>query len=112
MILRSTALAIVLALAASPALAQVSPTPTPTPPATPAQTEPRETIEGTLSQDRTIIAIPALATASAQTVAGLRTDSLYWGAVRVSQVLSIALFVVCALLLFFSRRGAKRMKED
>jgi len=45
-------------------------------------------------------------------VEGLRTDSLYWGAVRVSQALSIALFAVCALLLFFGRRGAKRMKED
>src|SRR3989344_5681348 len=56
MILRSTAFALVLALAASPAMAQVAPTPTP--PATPAPTEPRETIEGTLSQDRTAIARP------------------------------------------------------
>lgn len=59
------------ALFASPLAAQ-SPAPT-----TPAP-GPRlsETVEGELSQDRTIIAIPALATASAQTVAGLRTDSL------------------------------------
>ena len=74
MILRSTALALVLALAASPAPAQVSPNPTP--PATPAPTEPRETIEGTLSQDRAVIAVPALATPAVTTVAGLRTDTL------------------------------------
>ncbi|OHD00847.1 MAG: Tol-Pal system beta propeller repeat protein TolB [Sphingopyxis sp. RIFCSPHIGHO2_01_FULL_65_24] len=74
MILRSTAFALVLALAASPAMAQVAPTPTP--PATPAPTEPRETIEGTLSQDRTVIAVPALATPAVTTLAGLRTDSL------------------------------------
>src|SRR3546814_10470525 len=46
------------------------------PPAVTPTTTPRETIEGTLSQERTVIGIPPLATASVQTVAGLRTDSL------------------------------------
>lgn len=45
-------------------------------------------------------------------VEGLRTDSLYFGPVRVSQALSLALFVVGALLIFSLRRGANRMKED
>jgi hypothetical protein len=71
MLLRPISLSLALLLTTAPVLAQTSPTP----PAV-TQTEPRETIEGTLSQDRTIIAIPALATASAQTVAGLRTDTL------------------------------------
>src|SRR3546814_20528563 len=49
-----------------------------TAPAAPAvvQTEPRETIEGQLSQERTVIAVPAFATPSVTTVAGLRTDTL------------------------------------
>ena len=71
MLLRPIGLSLALLLTAAPVAAQTNPPP---PAATP--TEPRETIEGTLSQDRTVIAIPALATASAQTVAGLRTDSL------------------------------------
>src|SRR3546814_15612642 len=61
-------------LTAAPVFAQESPT-GPTPPAT-VETTPRETIEGQLSQDRTVIAVPAFATPSVTTVAGLRTDSL------------------------------------
>ena len=71
MFLRPISFSLALLLTTAPVLAQTAPTP----PAV-TQTEPRETIEGTLSQDRTIIAIPALATASVQNVAGLRTDSL------------------------------------
>ena len=37
-------------------------------------------------------------------VEGLRTDSLYWGPVRVSQALSIALALLCSLLLLRRRR--------
>ncbi|MGH6696531.1 Tol-Pal system beta propeller repeat protein TolB [Sphingopyxis sp.] len=55
---------------ASPALAQTAE------PAAPAGPRLSETVEGELSNERTVIAIPALATASAQSVAGLRTDSL------------------------------------
>jgi phosphatidylglycerol:prolipoprotein diacylglycerol transferase len=44
-------------------------------------------------------------------VEGLRTDSLYWGPVRVSQALSLALFLVCALLIYFLRKRATRKKE-
>ncbi len=73
MLLRPISLSLALLLTAAPVLAQTPAAPTP-PAVTP--TEPRETIEGTLSQDRTVIAIPALATASVQNVAGLRTDSL------------------------------------
>ncbi|WP_428630610.1 Tol-Pal system beta propeller repeat protein TolB [Sphingopyxis sp.] len=73
MFLRPISLALALLLTAAPVAAQT--TAAPTPPAV-APTEPRETIEGTLSQDRTVVAIPALATTSAQTVAGLRTDTL------------------------------------
>src|SRR3546814_12786779 len=40
------------------------------------QTEPRETIGGQWSQERTVSAVPAFATPSVTTVAGLRTDSL------------------------------------
>ena len=70
--LRSIALPLALMLSVAPALAQVaSPTPAPAVP-----TEPRETIEGTLSQDRTVIAVPAFATPAVTTVAGLRTDNL------------------------------------
>ena len=69
MILR-TSLSFALLLTAAPVLAQTA-----APPAT-VPTEPRETIEGTLSQDRTVIAVPALATPAVTTVAGLRTDSL------------------------------------
>ena len=61
MLLRPIGLSLALLLTAAPVLAQ-TPTAAPTPPAV-TPTEPRETIEGTLSQDRTIIAIPALATA-------------------------------------------------
>ena len=65
--LRSIALPLALMLSVAPALAQVaSPTPAPAVP-----TEPRETIEGTLSQDRTVIAVPAFATPAVTTVAGL-----------------------------------------
>ena len=71
MFLRSISLSSALLLTAAPVLAQ-----TPIQPPVVTQTEPRETIEGTLSQDRTVIAIPALATSSVQSVAGLRTDSL------------------------------------
>jgi len=60
------------ASAIAPAAAQETP-----PPATaPAPDGPRETITGTLSQDRTVIAVPALATPAVTTVAGLRTDTL------------------------------------
>ena len=55
MSLRPISLMLALLLTSAPALAQSAPTP----PAT-VQTEPRETIEGTLSQDRTVIAVPAL----------------------------------------------------
>src|SRR3546814_17762635 len=67
-----TSLSLALLLTAAPVFAQD------TAPAAPAvvQTEPRETIEGQLSQERTVIAVPAFATPSVTTVAGLRTDSL------------------------------------
>ena len=45
-------------------------------------------------------------------VEGLRTDSLYWGSVRVSQALSLALFLGGALAIFFLRKSANRKKED
>ncbi len=45
-------------------------------------------------------------------VEGLRTDSLYWGPVRVSQALSFALFLVGAILILALRKGANRKKED
>ncbi|MGN6690631.1 MAG: Tol-Pal system beta propeller repeat protein TolB [Sphingopyxis sp.] len=70
MLLRPIALSLVLALSAASASAQVNP------PAVPAPAEPRETIEGTLSQDRTVIAVPAFATPAAVNVAGLNTSSL------------------------------------
>jgi phosphatidylglycerol:prolipoprotein diacylglycerol transferase len=41
-------------------------------------------------------------------VEGLRTDSLYWGPIRVSQALSFALLVACALLLVRIRRSAAK----
>ncbi|ALH79456.1 Tol-Pal system beta propeller repeat protein TolB [Sphingopyxis macrogoltabida] len=74
MTLRSISLSLALLLTAAPVYAQETPAPV-APPAT-VQTEPRETIEGQLSQDRTVIAIPALATPAVTTVAGMRTDSL------------------------------------
>lgn len=74
MTLRPISLSLALLLTAAPALAQETAAPV-APPAT-VQTEPRETIEGQLSQDRTVIAIPALATPAVTTVAGLRTDTL------------------------------------
>ena len=70
MTLRPIALSLALALTAFPAFAQTPP------PVVPAPTEPRETIEGTLSQDRTVIAVPAFATPAVTNVAGLRTDAL------------------------------------
>ena len=72
MFLRPLSLSLALLLTTAPLLAQTAPTP----PAVTPTTTPRETIEGTLSQERTVIGIPPLATASVQTVAGLRTDSL------------------------------------
>lgn len=74
MTLRSISLSLALLLTTAPVLAQETVAPV-APPAT-VQTEPRETIEGQLSQDRTVIAIPALATPAVTTVAGMRTDSL------------------------------------
>ncbi len=68
--LRPTLFSLTLMLTTASALAQTPP------PADPAPATPRETIEGELSQDRTVIAIPALATPQVATVAGLRTDSL------------------------------------
>ena len=44
-------------------------------------------------------------------VEGLRTDSLYWGPVRVSQALSLALFLAGALAIFLIRKGAILKKE-
>ena len=44
-------------------------------------------------------------------VEGLRTDSLYWGTVRVSQALSLALFLAGALLILLMRKRAIRKKE-
>ena len=72
MFLRPLSLSLALLLTTAPVFAQTAPTP----PAVTPTTTPRETIEGTLSQERTVIGIPPLATASVQTVAGLRTDSL------------------------------------
>src|SRR3546814_1203420 len=72
MFLRPLSFSLALLLTTAPVFAQTSPTP----PAVTPTTTPRETIEGTLSQERTVIGIPPLATASVQTVAGLRTDSL------------------------------------
>lgn len=69
-----TTLSLVLLLAAAPIVAQAQDT-APAPPAV-TQTEPRETIEGQLSQDRTVIAVPAFATPQVVTVAGLDTGSL------------------------------------
>src|SRR3546814_1658300 len=67
-----TSLSLALLLTAAPVLAQEA---APTPP-TVVPTEPRDTIEGQLSQARTVIAVPAFATPSVTTVAGLRTDTL------------------------------------
>ncbi|PAL21458.1 Tol-Pal system beta propeller repeat protein TolB [Sphingopyxis sp. GW247-27LB] len=76
MTLRPLSLSLALLLTAAPVFAQETAAPAaPTPPAV-TQTEPRETIEGQLSQDRTVIAVPALATPAVATVAGLRTDNL------------------------------------
>src|SRR3546814_374533 len=72
MFLRPLSFSLALLLTTAPVFAQTAPTP----PAVTPTTTPRETIEGTLSQERTVIGIPPLATASVQTVAGLRTDSL------------------------------------
>ena len=71
MFVRPIGFSLALLLTAAPVFAQTAPTP---PAVTP--TEPRETIEGTLSNERTVIAIPSLATSSVQTVAGLRTTQL------------------------------------
>src|SRR3546814_11080545 len=67
-----TSLSLALLLTAAPVLAQEA---APTPP-TVVPTEPRETIEGQLSQERTVIAVTAFATPSVTTVAGLRTDTM------------------------------------
>lgn len=76
MALRALSLTLVAATAlTTAALAQTTPTPAPVA-APPPTAEPRETIEGTLAQDRTIIAIPALATPAVATAGGLRTDTL------------------------------------
>src|SRR3546814_9816929 len=72
MFLRPLSFSLALLLTTAPVFAQTAPTP----PAVTPTTTPREAIEGTLSQERTVIGIPPLATASVQTVAGLRTDSL------------------------------------
>jgi phosphatidylglycerol:prolipoprotein diacylglycerol transferase len=45
-------------------------------------------------------------------VEGLRTDSLFWGPVRVSQALSLALFIAGAAAILALRRRANRTKED
>jgi phosphatidylglycerol:prolipoprotein diacylglycerol transferase len=45
-------------------------------------------------------------------VEGLRTDSLYWGTVRVSQALSLALMIAGAILLARFRSRANRTKGD
>jgi TolB protein len=75
MTLRPFSLPLALLLTAAPVFAQETAPAAPTPPAV-TQTTPRETIEGQLSQDRTIIAVPAFATPAVATVAGLRTDNL------------------------------------
>ena len=45
-------------------------------------------------------------------VEGLRTDSLYWGQIRVSQALSFALLIIGAVLIIVFRARAARTKED
>jgi len=45
-------------------------------------------------------------------VEGLRTDSLYWGSVRVSQALSLVLLIACALLLVRLRKGANKPRRQ
>ncbi|AVA12875.1 Tol-Pal system beta propeller repeat protein TolB [Sphingopyxis sp. MG] len=70
-----TTLSLALLLTAAPIAAQAQDASAPTAPAV-TQTEPRETIEGQLSQERTVIAVPAFATPAVTTVAGLRTDNL------------------------------------
>jgi TolB protein len=75
MTLRPLSLPLALLLTAAPVFAQETAPAAPTPPAV-TQTTPRETIEGQLSQERTIIALPAFATPAVATVAGLRTDNL------------------------------------
>ncbi len=45
-------------------------------------------------------------------VEGLRTDSLYWGPIRVSQALSLALFIAGAVAIVLLRRRENRTKED
>src|SRR3546814_12127586 len=76
-----TSLSLALLLTAAPVFAQD------TAPAAPAvvQTEPRETIEGQLSQESTVIAVPAFATPTVTHVAGLRTDRLSSVACRVGK---------------------------
>lgn len=44
-------------------------------------------------------------------VEGLRTDSLYWGPLRVSQVLSVLAAVACAIILAARRRKASKRQE-
>ena len=59
---------------ASPVVAQTQPVQPPV--VQPPADGPRESITGTLSQDRTVIAVPAFATPAAVNVAGLNTASL------------------------------------
>ena len=40
-------------------------------------------------------------------VEGLRTDSLYWGPLRVSQILSLAVAAICAAVLLMRRKGGR-----
>src|SRR3546814_20957962 len=72
MFLRPLSFSLALLLTTAPVFAQTAPTP----PAVTPTTTPRETIEGTLSQERTVIGIPPLATASVQTAPGLGPDIL------------------------------------
>src|SRR3546814_15296355 len=62
MFLRPLSFSLALLLTTAPVFAQTAPTP----PAVTPTTTPRETIEGTLSQERPVIGIPPHATASVQ----------------------------------------------
>ncbi|UKK83975.1 Tol-Pal system beta propeller repeat protein TolB [Sphingopyxis sp. BSN-002] len=68
---RLFALSLSVLLCGAPALAQQVPDAS-----SPPRTGPEETVTGTLSQDRTVIAVPALATPAAVNVAGLNTSTL------------------------------------
>lgn len=48
-------------------------------------------------------------------VEGLRTDSLWWGPIRVAQLISISFIVLGLIVLYFSRKGKfkkQRLEED